>query len=397
MPTVLIVDDPATPLFGNGKVPPSMVPVGVVLTDPAQVPRHLEGQPFDAVVVAVPGRNTPGVAQLEQVAALHPDLLRVVVVQDGGNAPAEIVRLAHRMFDAADAWLAVGDTVEQVGRLQPLLTDPQLARLVGRLTMIPTAPVLYQRLLRECRSANPSLRTVGALVADDPGLAAKLLQLANSALYARGSHVVDPTVAVQRVGLDAVKSLALTAHVFGHFEERLRHRFDVDGLWRHGLVVNSFAAIVSRTEHASLDLVDVAATGGLLHDLGRMILAANLPDEYEAVFKLTAGETSVVGAEIKVFGVSHAAVGAYLLALWGLPVDVVDAVARSHEPAVVLENRFEAVTAVRAADMLAAEALGKDAEDDEGAPTFADGPHVVRWRAWREACLRWAGRTPAAP
>jgi putative nucleotidyltransferase with HDIG domain len=394
MSTVLVVDDPGSPLFGA--VPVERPPVAV--SAPGDALDRLAREPFEAVVVAIPAQGADGtVARLIEIAAAHPDLLRVVVLDGHGNGAlsADVSRLAHRMFDGADASLAVADTVEQVGRLRPLVTDPRLARLIGRLVSVPTAPALYQRLLRECRATNPSIRTIGSLVADDPGLATKLLQLANCALYARGARVVDPVQAVQRVGMAALQCLALSAHVFSGFDEALSRRFDFEGIWRHGLVVNSFAAIIARLERASGDVVDTATTGGLLHDIGRVVLSANLPDDYDEVMRLVETERSLVDAEIKVFGVSHAGVGAYLLALWGLPTDIVEVVARSHDVTVPLASTFEPATGLMAADLVAGEVLGTPAEDTEAQPTFTDGGHGVRWAAWRDACLAWASRSPS--
>jgi HD-like signal output (HDOD) protein len=121
-----------------------------------------------------------------------------------------------------------------------------------------------------------------------------------------------------------------------------------------------------------------------------VLLAANLPDDYAEVTRLMTNERSLVEAEIKVFGVSHAAAGAYLLTLWGLPADIVDVVARSHDPMVPLTPAFDAATALVAADRLAAEVLGSPLEDDDEIPKFADGRHAAQWTVWRDACLAWA-------
>ena len=388
MSTVLVVDDPVTPLFADGRTVPAVTVVG-----PGDALVRLARHAFEAVVVAIPSRSERGIAALMEIAAAHPDVLRVVVLGDGANPPAAVTRVAHRMFDATEITLAVTDTVEQVSRLRPLVTDPRLMSLIGRLTTVPAAPALYQRLLRECRAANPSLRTIATLVTEDPGLAARLLQLANCALYARGTRVVDPAHAVQRIGMQALQGFALSAQVFDQFDHVLSRRFDFDGLWRHGLIVNSFAAIIGRFEHASHETLDAASTGGLLHDIGRVLLAANLPDDYDDVLRLMDSERSLIEAEIKVFGVSHAAVGAYLLALWGLPVEIVDVVARSHAATVPLEPTFDATTALVAADRVAAEVLGCQREDDDTLPSFTEGPYAAKWATWRDACLAWARPT----
>ena len=187
-------------------------------------------------------------------------------------------------------------------------------------------------------------------------MTAKIMQLANSAFFALRQRVTSPVQAVQLLGMDTVQALALLAHVFSRFDGA-----GIDGASRGGSGatawrVASFARLVATTEAADHDLADDAAVAGLLHDAGRLVLAASLGERYAAAPALAAERAMpLVEAEAELFGAGHAAVGGYLLALWALPDAIVEAVTCHHAPGRSADPGFSALTAVQAADAIAHE------------------------------------------
>jgi putative nucleotidyltransferase with HDIG domain len=396
MPTVLLIDDTAAPVFSAPDVGVRANRRDLVLTDAEGLQSWLASSAVGAAVVVVPIRPDPGVRPLQLLAEKRPDVLRVgVFVDEQPSAITASAALVHRAFPGSDAVAAIEDAVKQGERFRALLTDRRLAAVVGRLRRLPTVPSLYRRLMRECRSDHASARTIGELVAEEPSVAARVLQAANSPYYGRRGHVMDPTQAVHRIGVEGVKALVLTGHLLAEFSEAERQRFDLYGLWRHSLIASSFARIILQdvvTSHAD---VETAAAAALLHDLGRLLLAVNLSQEYDRVLAaVRSGERSLVKAEVDEFGVSHAAIGAQLLALWGVPVEIVEAVARSHQAGISPDRDPDPAVAVQAADLLASEVAGTlDEGDRVVAEVFGAGRPQSRWSGWREACFRWARPT----
>jgi putative nucleotidyltransferase with HDIG domain len=211
-------------------------------------------------------------------------------------------------------------------------------------------------LVRELESPLCSAARLGRIIERDPSLTAKVLQYANSAAVGARREVTEAVDAVRLLGCEAVSSLALAVHAFSRLEAARLPSFSQKRLWEHSLAVAGAARAIASEERARAQ-GDESFTAGLLHDVGKLVLASNLPDWYGQAVELARAERlSDHEAEREVFGATHAEVGAYLLSLWGLPGAVVEAVAHHHEPRRAQAASFSALAAVHAANALLHEA-----------------------------------------
>jgi putative nucleotidyltransferase with HDIG domain len=114
---------------------------------------------------------------------------------------------------------------------------------------------------------------------------------------------------------------------------RCRCHFSIEELQRHSLAVGTLARRIARSMGLTAAAVDHAFVGGLLHDVGKLVLASNYPEQYQEALRRTAeGQVRISEAECDLFGTSHAEIGAYLLWLWGLPDPVAEILALHHHP-----------------------------------------------------------------
>ena len=211
------------------------------------------------------------------------------------------------------------------------------------------------------KSNEATLEKVSAIIQKDMGMSAKVLQLANSALGAAG-RMTSTADAVVFLGFDAIRTLLLTLHAFSEFRPSAGSTFSMESLWRHSLATGALAERIIQTlpadggAHGSMRMI------GLLHDVGRLVLAANLPEAFERGCGV-ARENRVPhwDAERDVFGATHAEVGAYLIGLWGLPEQIVEAVAYHHSPSKCPHPGSAMLTALHVADALVSETRGYDA------------------------------------
>jgi putative nucleotidyltransferase with HDIG domain len=180
----------------------------------------------------------------------------------------------------------------------------------------------------------------------------------------------------------------------------------VQRLLGHSIQVGVFARAIALSEAKSGPMAEAAFTAGVLHDVGKLILAGNLPEMFIRVQALMEkGKLSERAAERQVYGVNHAKVGACLLAGWGLPLPILEAIAFHHEPERSADKTFSLLAAVHAANIFAHQTESPPPAAAAEAPPglhlgylaqIGLGDRVERWRG---ACglrpLGPAGATPA--
>ena len=347
---------------------------------------------FDAVVSDLRMPDMDGAELLNIVMERYPNTLRIVL--SGEMDPAvgfKTVRCAHQFLaKPCDAETLKG-TLARAFALRRLIADSRLKTLLSRLETLPSPPALYTQVMAEIQSPNSSFRKVGELIARDVGMTAKILQLVNSAFFGLARRIGSPQEAVSLLGYDTVKALVLSAKIFSQFDSKRMKWFALDALWQHSLAASLCARTISASEKMPRKAQDEAFTAGILHDVGKLVLAQNFPDTYAGV--LTQARTAgrpLCDLETECFGVSHAEIGAYLMGLWGLSTDVVDSIAYHHRAP--RTGAAGQVTAVIFAANILEHLLSVGAAD---APAAVADPFDLkqlnitdRFPVWEECCRR---------
>jgi putative nucleotidyltransferase with HDIG domain len=222
------------------------------------------------------------------------------------------------------------------------------------------------------------------------GMSAKVLQLANTGLFGPGGRIGSAAEVVTFLGLDTVRTLLLTLHAFSAFQPSCASHFSVQALASHSMATGVLAERIIRSMPTGAPVQGHMRMIGLLHDTGRLVLAANLPESLEQAHRL-AVEKKIVHweAEREVFGATHAEVGAYLFGLWGLPETVVEAIAYHHEPGKCPHPGSAILTALHVADVLAPLKNEQEAAWHANAPDLeylASVGAAGRLTEWRELC-----------
>lgn len=317
----------------------------------------LKSRHFDVVVtdMRMPGMDGPML--LSQVRALHPQIVRIVL---SGHSDHELILSsvgpAHQYLSKPCDPELLKQTVSRACALSDLLSNATLTLLVSQMQSLPSLPSIYMQLMKEVEAADPSIKKIGEIICKDPGMTAKILQMVNSAFFGLRRHISNPTDAVSLLGLDTIKSLVLSIQIFSQFSSTRIPGFSLTDLWDHNAAVGDLAKKIAKAEKQSPRVVDDSFAAGLLHECGKLILAARLPKEYGEMLSLASEEClPAFEAERKVFGATHPEVGAYLLGLWGLPDSIVEAVAFHHSPSQCPVDVFSPLTAVHVADYLVSE------------------------------------------
>lgn len=311
----------------------------------------LSEAPCEVVVSDMKMPGMDGAEFLCKVREQYPGSIRIALSgETDSHMIYRCVQHAHQyLAKPCDADTLVS-TVKRISCLHQLLQDEKLEAIVAEMSSIPSLPEQYNKIMQELQSEEPSLQEVGAIIETDVAMSAKILQLVNSAFFGLVNTVSSPSDAAMYLGVDVLKSLVLTTGVFSQFEDDQVDKETLATIWRQSTATGSLAREIMRSQTSDALPADNAFMGGLLSDVGKLVLAANFPDKFSEILELTAREgLQAHEAEKKILGHDHTEVGAYLVGLWGLPTAVVECVAYHNSPAACTEQGFAPLTAVHVA------------------------------------------------
>ena len=307
----------------------------------------------------MPGIN--GAELLARISKLHPQMVRIILsgtLEEDLRSQATLV--AHQYLSKPCDPEVLKAILNRAFALRDVLVEPALRELISGTVSLPSTPTLYTELMDAVRSSETSVQQLGAIIARDPAMTAKVLQLVNSAFFGFSRSVGNPADAVAFLGVDAIAALALSISAFSLFRPLGARRFSIEHLQAHSLAVASVAREIAKSQkNLRKSLVDDAFTAGILHDLGKLMLFCHHPEKYERVLDMAEERKVWPGtAERELLGTTHAEIGGYLLWLWGLPDCVAEAVTFHHNPSACPADHFGALTAVHVADALVRSASG---------------------------------------
>jgi HD-like signal output (HDOD) protein/CheY-like chemotaxis protein len=350
--------------------------------------------PFDVVITDMRMPGMDGAQLLDLVKAKFPRTVRIVLSgQSDRETILRSVGPSHQYLSKPCDLEELKQRLMRAFTLRDMLDNPRLKEVVGRLKTVPSLPALYVAVIETLQSPEGSIAKVGDLIAQDMGMCAKVLQLVNSAFFGLSSRVSSAQQATVLIGIENLKALVLSVQVFSDFGGSLAQ--DLAFLWNHSMATASFAKAIARVQRSAIGIVDDAFTAGLLHDIGRLVLASAFGAEYQEVLRRAAEPGALLAqCEGDAFGCTHNAVGAYLLGLWGLGDSIVEAVAWHHQPAHAQPTSLSALIAVHAADYYDNQSQGhpsseKSALDERLLSQLGLQPQMP---LWAEACHEVAAR-----
>ena len=341
---------------------------------------QMRREPYDVIVTDMRMPGMDGAQLLQTVSERWPQTIRIVL--SGYADLKQITRLvpfAHQYLSKPCDPKQLEGVIDRCLQLHDLLQGTELRALVGRIKRLPALPRIYSALQEAVRNDKVSVSEVARLVAADPAIAARVLQLVNSAFFRLARRITNIEQAISYLGFTAIRNVAASVELFAQWGADTRSPLDPEKLQTHVLAVAAAASALT----AKTAIADDTLLAGLLHDIGYWVLAQECPADLKKALELAAAASIPLHeAETRVMGASHAEVGAYLLGIWGLPYSVIEAVAHHHQPHRVAQNQFDVLAALAIADALvpvsdafAADViLATDARIDENYLTSVNAP-----------------------
>lgn len=325
-----------------------------VAQDGASALAATQRKSFDAAVVDLLLPNAAGVGLLKEIMERTPDTLRIGLTTAPERQAIEAVGApAHQLLSKPCDPKALKAVLARAFASRDFLAHDQIKQLVAGISSLPVLPQIYTELMQEFKSEEPSLERAGQIVARDMALTAKILSLVNSAFFGLGRTIAHPSEAAMFLGSETLKALVLSLQVFSQFSHLKIPDWSVENLWKHSWATGVLAKRLCEFEEADRTATDEAFISGLLHDVGKLVLAANYPGKLQDnVAQARQKNITFWEQEYASYNASHAELGGYLLSQWGLPAGVVEAVAFHHRPAQARRQSFSALTAVHVANTL---------------------------------------------
>ena len=190
--------------------------------------------------------------------------------------------------------------------------------IVDNLNKLPTLPSIAVRILKAVRNRETGLKEIGDILATDPSLSAEVLRAANSPFYSLPNKITSVRHAVNLLGGQTVKSLALSFSLVRKLRSKESNGFDYINFWKTSLIGAVAAKIL--TEKVLPNFAEDAFFLGLIHNIGILALNQCMPEQYQLVLNgIESGLNSESEAENQVFGFNHMQLGEHMAKSWGLP------------------------------------------------------------------------------
>ncbi|MBU2550692.1 MAG: HDOD domain-containing protein [Proteobacteria bacterium] len=247
----------------------------------------------------------------------------------------------------------------------------EVKKKVKRIKNLPTLPGIVQKISRMVENPDTSSADVGRLISQDQVISARVLRMANSAFFGFSRRISSITQALVVLGFDVVKGLVLTTSVFDMMKKGMV------GLWEHSVGCAAASGVIAaRLGRPDAEEVLVA---GLLHDLGKVVLNLQLPEESARVQEVAAAKgITFYEAENKVLDFNHGDVGLWLAEHWNLPDALAEPMRYHHRPELA-RNAVQQTAIVHLANIVV-RAMGFGFSGDRLVPPLSP-------RAWEELGL----------
>ena len=356
--------------------------------------RHLAEHPCDVIVTDMRMPKMDGANLLAEVKRRHPHVIRIIFSgQLDRKMTLQSVQVAHQHLLKPCDVTVLRSTLAQTFALNSVLENPKIRKVIARIDALPSIPSLYSELMEEMHASSPSIDKVGRIISQDVAMSSKILQLVNSAFFGLYRKISSPKEAVMLLGMETIKALVLSVKIFSQFDRKKLSFLNLDALWNHSLSTSVQAKSIGHHEQFSKEQTGDTFMAGLLHDVGKMVLASNFSNTYQQILiKAHQSSYALWQVEKAVFGTTHAEVGAYLMGLWGIEQAIIEAIAFHHQPSKSRVAGKGPLLAVHISNALQNKAL--DTIEDSSSSTTYDQTFLDKLKLqghisdWEELCLQ---------
>lgn len=227
----------------------------------------------------------------------------------------------------------------------------KILKKLDRIDGLPTLPAIAMEVNKMLEDYDTSIKKLSERIEQDQAMVSRILKLVNSAFFGVRSRISNIPHAVVILGFNTVRNAVVSASIIDAFSvKEVLDGFDITDFWRHSVA----AAVTSRylAEKTRLHPPDDCFIGGLLHDIGKVVLAQHFQDIFKQIWRSVKEDNlSFYDAEKSETPVDHAKIGGHLAKKWQLPMGLVDAI-RCHHSVRKSAHDLNLLMIVHAADII---------------------------------------------
>lgn len=302
---------------------------------------------FDLIVSDMRMPKGDGIYLLNYVKDNYPEITRFIL---SGYSDREMVLRSigptHRFLTKPCDPEVLKEEIRQSFALKQQIKNPAIINLIKSASEIPTLPELFQKLSAELKSDQANTESISQIISQDLAMSAKILHLVNSSFFGMKRDISSITQAVSLLGLETISNIVLTAGVMNTFSANQVAEFHLKQLYEHSIEVGGLAPKIMKALGGNKKQCEQATLAGLTHDFGILLLITAGNEPWQELYKKHWDSPELSELEADLIGTTHAHVGAYLLSLWGVCDQVVEALAFHHHPADAITPEINITIAV---------------------------------------------------
>ena len=227
---------------------------------------------------------------------------------------------------------------------------------------LPQLPQVMVKLIKACNSDQTKIEELIQIISIDPGLTSKLIQIIGSPYINLPKEVNSIKTAVVYLGMDTIRNIAISTSAMHFFKiAKSVPEFNINKFWYHSYKCGVIARIMAEEEN--LANPDEFFLAGLLHDIGRLVLLENFPDEYQEILKTNSTENQILAAELEEFDTDTAQISAWIFKQWDLNPLLADSVLFINESIEQIESALSHVKIIFISNLLARQDTVEKASD----------------------------------
>ena len=226
-----------------------------------------------------------------------------------------------------------------------------LKGITDQIKTLPTLPAIVSHINQLMQNPRTSAEEVGRAIMTDQAISSRVLKLVNSAFYGFPGRIGTITHAVVILGFSTVKNIVLTTSILKVMGKNQKHSgMDMEEFWFHSIATGAIARLMAKK--LNYEWAEEAFLGGILHDLGKLVLYQFAPEEFAKVAEVRDKNGGLLfDAEKSVLSLSHQELGVWLSEKWNLPADLTTVMGYHHRPS-LSGNHLKLVQLIHVADIL---------------------------------------------